>query len=430
MRLRAGLVFSLAALLAGCGSGSSKNNDGGGGKGGGAGGAAGTTGPGGAAGTGTAGGAGATGTAGGGGATGTAGASAAGTGGGIGGAGGGAAGIGGATGGVGGAASTGGTSGAAGTGGAIVDGGSDAVCAPVDVPLAGVKSDILVLLDASASMNRDLTDMQCGAVGCGKASKWYQTTEAVNQVVAMTQANVNWGLKFFPDEGACGVSAGVPVPIGPGNAAAIQSAIALRTDTMGGLIGNGNTPTRAAEAAAAAYLSTITDPNPKFILLATDGLPTCPVTGNINTDDSIPAIGAVGDAYNAGIATFVLGIGALPTADATLSSLANAGGRPRAGYPTYYPVGSTAELVTALNQIVSTARVCRFLLTPPSGRSNDAIDVLTDGTLVPRDTSHGNGWDYTDGTHASIDLFGAPCDRIANGSTLRVSVTFRCPPAG
>jgi len=367
------------------------------------GGAAGTTGAGGAAGATGAGGA-ATGA---GGAAGTTGAGASGTG----------------AGGRGGAAGTGGvagTTGAAGTGGAV--------CAPVDVPVAGVKPDILVLLDASASMNRDLNDMACGTTSCGASSKWAQTTAAVNQVVATTDANVNWGLKYFADSGACGVSASVHVPIGPANAAAIANAIQGRTDAMGGVIGNSNTPTRAAEAAAAAYLATITDTSPKFILLATDGLPTCPASGGINGDDSIPAVGAVSDASGAGIATFVLGIGALSTGDTILSALADAGGRPRAASPSYYPVTSAGELTATLNQIVSIARVCRFPLTVPAGHSKDAIDVTGNGTVIPHDASHGNGWDYTDAAHTSIEIFGAPCDRVTDGTITRVSVTFRCPP--
>jgi hypothetical protein len=111
--------------------------------------------------------------------------------------------------------------------------------------------------------------------------------------------------------------------------------------------------------------------------------------------------------------------------------LASAGGYPRAGTPSYYPVASTDELVTTLRSLVNIARTCRFTLgTPPPDGSLDGIDVLGDGTTIPRDTNHANGWDYTDATHASIDLHGAACTAVSSGTVQRVSVVFRCSPAG
>ena len=149
--------------------------------------------------------------------------------------------------------------------------------------------DILVLLDASGSMNDDEFGQLCTG-GCGANSKWALTTAAVNQVVGMTDGTVNWGLKFFAESGSCGVSSSAAVLVAPGNAAAIATAIAGSTSANGGVSNGSSTPTRAAEGAALAQLSAVVEGNPKFVLLATDGLPNCPAAGNHQNGDSPGAI--------------------------------------------------------------------------------------------------------------------------------------------
>ena len=109
------------------------------------------------------------------------------------------------------------------------------------------------------------------------------------------------------------------------------------------MVSYGNTPTRNAENGAAAYLSRLTDSSPRFILLATDGLPTCLATDTPGSDDSAGATASVGAARASGFPTFVVGISTRGTADPTLSAMANAGGLPRAGTPSYYPVASADE---------------------------------------------------------------------------------------
>ena len=163
-------------------------------------------------------------------------------------------------------------------------------------------------------------------MGCGASSKWAQVTPAIMQVVSETQADVNWGLKFFPDNSAntCNVSTTAAVDVGAQNAAAIGTAIMGATSTNGGVMGYNGTPTRSAETGATTYLQTLTDASPKIILLATDGLPTC-AGNNVSADDSAGAPPAVAAALAAGIKTFVVGISTGGTADATLSKMAEEG---------------------------------------------------------------------------------------------------------
>jgi len=290
--------------------------------------------------------------------------------------------------------------------------------------------DILIVQDKSGSM-KDSPDGSCSS-NCSSKSKWTQVTAALNQVVGATDKTVNWGLKFFSDNGACGASKAPVVPVGVGNAAAIATAINNTSPS-------GNTPTRDAVSTGAAYLMSVSDSNPKYLLLATDGLPNCPAgcsltnpssacTMTDNPAEDRAATDAVAAAAAAGFPTFVVGVG-MTGADATLNAMAVAGGRPQMGASTsFYAVTDTASLVTALNSILGRVASCKFNIgdAPNSMTNVDNIDVFGDGTAIPRDINHADGWDYTNTAHTAIEVYGPKCDAILAGTIMTVTVTFRC----
>jgi hypothetical protein len=305
-------------------------------------------------------------------------------------------------------------------------------CAMVQQPLAKLPPDILIILDASGSMNNDISDTSCGNNGCGATSKWAQMIPAINMVVSQTQATVNWGLKFFADTDAtCGVGNTVAVPIGANQANMVATAIMGRTSANGGVSNGSRTPTRLAENAGATYMRGLTDQNPRFILLATDGLPNCqPGNSDSAADDSAGAVMAVADAASMGVPTFVVGVatGGMGTADATLSNMANAGGYPRSGSPTYYNVSSTAEFVSVLQTLVGMAASCTFTVpNPPNGDTDRAhIGVIVDGKELSQDTNHANGWDYTSTGMTAVQVYGSTCDAIMSGQAKSVEIVFKC----
>jgi hypothetical protein len=179
------------------------------------------------------------------------------------------------------------------------------------------------------------------------------------------------------------------------------------------------------------YFAGVTEPNPKYILLATDGLPNCTGTTNNQNDDTPGAIMAVANARTAGIPTFVVGISApAGAANDAMNMMATAGGLPRAADPQYYPVTSAAELVTAVNALVTIAASCVFPVPPPptndgtTNRSN--IIVRGDGNKIERDQTHTNGWDFTDGAMMSVTLYGPACDAVMAGTVQNVSIVFIC----
>jgi hypothetical protein len=369
-------------------------------------------------------------------------------------------GAGGQTGGAGGGGGMGGAGGAGGRGGGVViilDGGNDGPRPPDPDANCGARSktamqvapDILIVLDRSGSMDNDVMDRGCVDGGfmamgmCGARSKWALITPAINQVVSETDMNVNWGLKFFPDSTAsvCNVGANVAVPIGPGNGTAVTTAIMGSTNPSGGVMtGYNATPTRNALTTATTYLASLTDNSKKYILLATDGLPNCPAmgTGGMSGtmgDDSAGATMAVGDAKTAGFPTFVVGIATtgMGMADMTLSRMADAGGLARTGVmPSYYPVSNATDLAAAIRTLIGVTATCTFQIGPAPTTDGttrlDRINVFGDGSPIMRDTTHTNGYDYTDSSMESIQVYGPLCDQIMSGAIHDVTVTFVCIP--
>ncbi|HVR60567.1 MAG TPA: vWA domain-containing protein [Polyangia bacterium] len=303
-----------------------------------------------------------------------------------------------------------------GTGTPVTDPGK-MTCGMRTFGLQKVPPDLLIVQDKSGSMDES-PDGTCRRINCAMGSKWVQMTAAINQVVGQTQASIRWGLSFFPADRECGVAAMPAVPIADMNAMPIAGAIAA---TMP----NGATPTAAAVAGASMYLATLADPNPKYILLATDGLPNC-MGGVAGANDPDGAIQAVTDSAKNGIPVFVVGIGNIPEGTAELTSLAVAGGRPQAADPKYYPVSSTADLASVLTTIGGMIGSCAFGLggAPPDPAK---ILVAAGGTKIPNDPTHMNGWDYGTG-NMSIQLFGSWCDQAKAGTLKDLQATFGCPP--
>jgi hypothetical protein len=316
---------------------------------------------------------------------------------------------------AGGGATTGG-GGATGSAGAMA-------CGQTNVAIQTLPPDILIVEDKSGSMAQDASGNKCSTTGC---SKWSQVSTAVVNVVMATQANVNWGLKFFANDNTCGINAGAAVGIAANNYAPIQMAFS-KTST------GGSTPTETALDSATAYMATLTDANPKFLLLATDGLPNCmPGNSSTSADDSAGAEAAVTRAFTAGYPTFVVGIATASDATATkaLNTMAVNGGYPQTGAATsYYSITDTASLEAALNKIVGLVASCTMPLNgAPTNFSNVAVSVQTaSGALaVPQDTTHANGWDYVNNM-SSVQFYGPACTSLKNGDYKNVQFIYACP---
>jgi hypothetical protein len=300
---------------------------------------------------------------------------------------------------------------------------ADANCGNQPFKVIAPPPDLLILLDRSGSMAENAMGQSCRP-DCGVNSKWYQVTTAINMVVGATEGTIHWGLKFFGTDNACAVAAGAAVPPGLNNAKAIADAIALPANQPAS-----RTPTAAGELSAGAYLATVTDTNPKFILLATDGAPNCGVgLSDTTANDSMGAKAAVTTVKEMGFPTFVIGIAAPGDATTTLNELAVNGGYPRMATgtePQYYSVSTTDDLVKALGAIQTiTMGMCTYPLGEPDDKADvSKVSVTVDG--VPSTQDDPDGWHFDPG-NKSITFTGSTCEKLMKGTLRDVQVLYGC----
>jgi hypothetical protein len=285
--------------------------------------------------------------------------------------------------------------------------------------MAQLPADLLLVLDRSGSMTNSISDDNpCDPASVTCAQRWTTMMSAMRSVLATSPTSIDWGLKFFSTPGltsgsgstpvGCVVTSDVEVPIGPSNADAITTNIATTSP-------NYNTPTRAAIEVAVTYLKTVQDGRSKYILLATDGQPNCPATGDVATaTDFEPAMAAIAAAHSAGIEVFVIGVG--PSAG-NLDAMASAGGT-----STFYPALSPQALTAALNAIVGVVASCVYTMdsTPPDPTN---LGVYLDKQLILE--SAADGWTLS--TPNAVTFHGPTCDRIKSGAYKSVQVLFGCP---
>lgn len=264
-------------------------------------------------------------------------------------------------------------------------------------------------------------------------TKWSIVVPTLKSVISATNISVAWGLKLFPlgTSSQCTAATapiGVVEAIAPNNADKVNAAIDAAQPT-----GNG-TPTAYALNEAVKDLKAVTSVDPKYILLATDGEPSCPLAmsgGTSSTTARTEAVTAAGNALAAGFPVFVVGI-TTPDKESALTSLndmAVAGGKPRASTnpldAKYYIASSAAELQAAMISITSTVATCRFdLATPPP--NTEFVNVKLGDEYVHRDTTQVDGWDYNPPNSLTVELFGSACERTKSLGAQTVQVEFVC----
>jgi hypothetical protein len=311
----------------------------------------------------------------------------------------------------------------------------DANCGLQNFALDRRPAIVVLLQDRSTSMRNTLSS---------GATRWATVVDAVKPVLQQTQAGISWGFKLFPDGKACGVTPGVNIEPALNNAAAITTAldgikvVANSSDNLGLWDG---TPVAPALRQAARYLTSLPSDKQKYILLATDGQPTCaggdPLLGggDPDTDDFPSGPAAVAEVAAMGIKVPVIGIAFSKTWDPTklkdneitLNDMAKAGGMPRPMDPAYYAANTAADLAAAFAQITGIVISCTFDLEGMKPPSPDDVAVKIDGVKVPRDKAHGEGWDY-DADMTNVVIYGQACEQLKGvGATNNVQIIFGCP---
>ncbi|WP_437615818.1 vWA domain-containing protein [Sorangium sp. So ce834] len=279
-------------------------------------------------------------------------------------------------------------------------------------------ASILLVLDRSASMQDDPSGDE------GTPTKWELVVPALQEVIAATNEAASWGLKVFPQgdrTGSCTEESfprDILIPISDNNAPTVNQAISSTTPEGDG------TPTGDAINEAVEYLRSIQNDDPKYILLATDGDPSCP-----KSDSDEFAVQAVTNAAAAGFHTFVVGIASQQSKVKALNGLAVAGLEPRADpdplAPKFYLAATKDELVTSLLTITGEVSTCLFPLSAPPPNP-DHVGVFVGDQAVMQDTTGMNGWNYTGPDMTTIQLYGAACEQVASSGAGSVKVIFGC----
>ncbi len=166
----------------------------------------------------------------------------------------------------------------------------------------------------------------------------------------------------------------------------------------------------------------------KVLVLATDGEPdTCEnpdaEMGPALKMSRAVATDAVTAAFDAGIRTFVISVGADVAAD-HLQELANAGlgNQPGDADAPFWVANDTASLVTAFSEIVAGIRPCTFPLSMPLADGlAPTCEVTVNGDAVPYQDA--NGWDLPD--PSTLELAGDSCAQIQTG-VATVEMTCAC----
>jgi len=302
------------------------------------------------------------------------------------------------------------------------------ICGEEDFNIQHVTPDMLIVLDRSNSM--------------GYTGFWDPTRNAVINISTTYEDTILFGLMVFPDlsclnglTGECSPGSAPVVGVALNNGGAISSSLTAMT-TCGG------TPTAGTLQNAHSYLMGLSDTNPKYVLLATDGAPncnsaldgstcrctctnpslcsTCPVY-NANCLDDARTLAAI-DAMRAdGIRTFVIGMStaAVEWGD-VLGQMAEHGGTER-----FYAAEDPTELQAAFEAITGMVATCEFDLNPSDAADPNQVNFYFDDEVVPRDPTSSNGWNWTD--EDTITFYGSYCDLIMSGSVGVISAKYGCP---
>ena len=317
---------------------------------------------------------------------------------------------------------SGGGAGSAGTGGRMTGtgggrstgidpgGGSPATCQKIDFDIQKKPATVFLVQDRSGSMKN--------APAGQTQTKWSLTTAAMIQAITQTDSSINWGLKTFPEGTSdCAVTGAIDVQVAAMNATTVVGAINATTPD-----GNG-TPTGEAVRQGILYMDGLQVNGDKYMVLSTDGDPTCGSPSPIEYVVSQLQMGVT-----KGIRTFVIGIGTSSSSGPNLTMMAVAGGIPRQVVnpldTKYYLANSQQELSAALAAITGQVISCTFALPNPPPLAN-GVHVVVNGTEIYIDPNHSNGWDYTDTAYSGLQIFGPQCDVIKAGSA-QVHITYDC----
>jgi Mg-chelatase subunit ChlD len=287
--------------------------------------------------------------------------------------------------------------------------------APVKMPcqveethVEPVPPSVLLILDKSGSMSMESWDHDNNAQ-TATVTRWYSLYKVVESVVNKFDSVVHFGVKLYPklgagsyvDQGACIVTPGVEVPIAPMNKDQVLSVVpAANFMVLGG------TPMETGLKEGFTYLNTLDPGLQRFAILVADG----EISDTCQGENILQAVAAVEDAYNLyGIPTYVVGIDVDPSTSEQLTTLADAGGKPKPGPEPFYQTTNQIELEAAIQGIIDDTLSC-VIAVDPAPDQPDLFEVWIGNTQIDKAGSCAdNGWVWTKDDFTEIELCGDSC---------------------
>jgi hypothetical protein len=270
-------------------------------------------------------------------------------------------------------------------------------CVESRIDLTRPTGTVVLVLERSNAMNA-LNDSTCASCG----SYFTALEQAVESLTTATSNRFRWGLKLFPspaDTTGCLVTPALDLSPMQDPHAAVAAALAMTPP-------NGGAPVTAAVRATSSYLSGLSDNDPKLMVLATAGAPTC--ASNDPTGDDLSAAVAAVDA--APQFTFVLGLG---PQRARFGKLADVGATVSA-----YSVDQAALLLRDIENLAGELATCVYPI--PDGPLGDrSVAVLLDGTAL---TPGGTDGFSVSSDGARVRLLGSACFYLASHTSLAIRV--------
>jgi len=296
------------------------------------------------------------------------------------------------------------------------DGDSDAgdggnVCAEQDFDIKFMPIRIMILQDMSSSMSE------------GTPTKWNQAKGALTPLLDTWGNDIEFGFDRFPNNGYCGVAAGVIMDCAANNASNIKTRI-------NSISPNGNTPLYCAlnQFTDTSYAPNLTSKDALgYILLVSDGAGNCGLNCSGSGNESAQQLAQVtGQLLTMGIKTYVIGFGTGVSAQ-QLNAIAQAGGT---GSSTYINAQNQADLQKAFQDIAAAVVSCTYEIKAPAATADpNNVNFYFDGNVVGYDDqcAQGTGWTWTDNTHTRVEFCDKACAKLKTGDVKKISAKFGCP---
>jgi hypothetical protein len=271
--------------------------------------------------------------------------------------------------------------------------------------------DVVIALDRSASTSSRF----------GDGTRLTVAQDALRQVVATYQNVIRFGYEEFPTSAAgCADSAGccagdVTAVPAPRNQLAIERAMDQCVSSLGGCTTTDATPTARAIARSHDFYAGFDDrTKDRFVLLMTDGNPSCANNGGGAQAACNDATSEIAQLNATEVKTIVVGVGEDVIGSNCLDSMALAGGAERDNRSPYYYNATDAGLLTShLATIMhNIARLtCHIDLRLPTSDPAQ-VQLFLSGAPVPRDATNQNGWNFDAGSSLKITIYGSWCEML------------------